>query len=146
MPNLPVNALFGQQDPQTGNALQGLNYYARNLPYSTQTQGFQTQLSPQEEAAFQNWVKSGNVPFNPSPQADYDMRGFFKGLISGDPAARQQINPNDHQMHYGDKWKTPYHKSFSNESQWATPNAPAWNAQDQLVLPNGQVVYDERAK
>ena len=48
-------------------------------------------------------------------------------------------------MHFPDFWKTPYHESFSAESQWADPaKAPKWNAQDQLVLPDGTVVFDEK--
>jgi hypothetical protein len=38
------------------------------------------------------------------------------------------------------------YQTFSNESQWAPPNAPAWNEQDQLVSQGGRIVVDERAK
>lgn len=109
--------------------------------------GFQTKLSVPEQIQFLNWVKQNKVPYDKSAQADYDMPGFWKALQAGDPRAITAINPNDQQMHYPDYWKTPYHQTFSNESQWAVPSqAPAWNQMDQLVAPNGQIVYDERAQ
>jgi hypothetical protein len=57
-----------------------------------------------------------------------------------------QINPNDHAVHYPDRFKTPLAPSFSNESVYADPRTgpPRWNGRDQLVLPNGMIVYDER--
>ena len=102
----------------------------------------------EQEPAFQAWVKQNKVPFDSNAQnSDYDMRGFYKALQEGDPKARQAINPNDNQMHFPDYWKTPYHQSFSNESQWADPQkAPKWNEQDQLVTPDGKVVFDEKAQ
>lgn len=106
---------------------------------------FLTQLTPSEEAQFQQWVNHNNVPFDPSPQADYDMRGFWKAAQAGDPRASTAINPNDGQIHFGDYWKTPYHESFSNESQWAAPGAPSWVNDSQLATPSGRVVFDERA-
>jgi len=114
--------------------------YAKPAPSG----GYLTRLSPGDEQQFQQWVKQNNVPFDPSPQADYDMRGFYKGLKAGDPHARTGMNSNDGKLHYSDYWKTPYHKSFSAESQWATTGAPRWNEKDQLVLPSGQIVLDER--
>lgn len=72
------------------------------------------------------------------------MRGFYKALKSGDPKAKNAIDPNDNKLHYPDYWKTPYHQTFSNESQWATKNAPHWTDDDKLVLPNGRVVFDDR--
>jgi hypothetical protein len=119
---------------------------ARNKAYAKPPPagGYLTTLSPKEEDAFQAWVKQNAIPFDASPTADYDMRGFWKGLMTGDPRAHTDVNPNDKRLHFSDYWKTPYHKSFSAESQWATDQAPRWNDKDQLVLPNGQVVVDER--
>ena len=74
------------------------------------------------------------------------MRGFYKAMLAGNSMATSAVNPNDQKLHYPDYWKTPYHKSFSNESQWADPaKAPRWNEKDQLVMPDGTVVFDERA-
>ena len=105
-----------------------------------------TSLAPEEEQQFRQWVAEHQVPFDPdAPAQDYDMRGFWKGLMTGDPNAVSGVNPNDHMLHFNDHWKTPLHHSFSNESIYATPMAPSWNEQDQLVMPmNGAVVFDER--
>lgn len=121
--------------------------YRRNLRYTLPTPGgFFTKINPKEEAQFYKWVKDNNVPYDRSPQADYDMVGFWKALVANDPRAVTAINPNDHRMHFPDYWKTPYHESFSAESQWATSLAPSWNELDQLVTPDGTVVFDERKK
>jgi hypothetical protein len=117
----------------------------RNKKYAAQGQ-YTTVLSPDAEVAFQQWVKANKVPFNPADTvADYDMRGFYKALQEQDPRAVSAINPVDNAIHYPDIWKTPYHKTFSNESQWAMPGAPAWQG-NKLVLPNGRVVFDEEAR
>lgn len=123
--------------------------YQRNSTYAlpAPADGYQTKLSPEDEAKFQQWVKDKNVPFDPSPKADYDMRGFYQGMQNNDPNARTGTNASDGKLHFSDYWKTPYHQSFSAESKFADPNkAPHWNDKDQLVTPDGKVVFDERAK
>lgn len=127
-----------EDDPQAN--------FDRNKKWS-KPGNYRTDLGDQEPA-FQKWVQDNKVPFDVKKTGpdDYDMRGFWKGAQTGDPHASTAPNPNDGQIHYDDKWKTPYHKSFSNESQWAQPNAPSWNDKDQLIDPsNGGVVYDEKA-
>lgn len=122
-----------------------MTIYQRNLAYTLQPKGgYQTPLNTKEQMKFYNWVEKNKVPYDPSPQSDYDMAGFFKALQDGDPRALTAINPNDKQIHYPDYWKTPYHQTFSNESRYATNGAPAWNQQDQLVMPDGSIIYDER--
>lgn len=115
-------------------------------PYAKPSKtGYITQLTPQEMAQFLTWVRTNNIPYDPSPNADYDMPGFWKGLVSGDPKATTAIDPNDKRLHFTDYWKTPYHKTFSRESQYAMPDAPEWNDQDQLVDKDGKVLFDDRA-
>ncbi len=48
-------------------------------------------------------------------------------------------------MHFPDTYKTPYHKTFSNESIYALPTAPHWEG-DQLVDQNGNIVFDDTAQ
>jgi hypothetical protein len=118
-----------------------------NAPYTRQSPAtYKTELTPMEEQLFQAWVVQNKVPLDEGPQADYDMRGFFRALLSGDPRAKSAIDPNDSRMHYPDFWKTPQHETFSRESQWALPRSPEWNEQDQLVSPGGRVVFDDRKK
>jgi hypothetical protein len=107
---------------------------------------FATSLNPLDEMAYRQWVADNNVPTDPTasgPQ-DYDMRGFYRALMQQNPRAQSAIDPNDNKMHYPDFWKTPSHETFSNESQWATPNTPAWTADDKLAAPSGRVIYDDK--
>jgi len=123
--------------------------YEKNARYAKPASfpGFQTLLSVPDEKAFQAWVKAKKIPFDPSPNADYDMRGFWSALQNNEPAATTAVNPNDKKIHFPDIWKTPYHESFSNESKFANTAAPHWNEKDQLVDPTtGAVVFDERKK
>ena len=120
---------------------------ARNKAWSDKDpSGYMTELPPNMEQSFQNWVNIGRVPFVDSPTPDYDMRGFYKALVEGRPEALTGQNPNDGQLHFTDYFKTPYHESFSNESKWALPNAPSWINDHQLALPDGTVIFDEKAQ
>ncbi len=122
-----------------------LKNYQRNKAYAKPDQ-YSTTLNPQSELQFRAWLAANKVPFDPNAKlTDYDMRGFWQALQSQDPIAVSAVNPYDKKIHYPDHWKTPYHESFSAESQWAKPGAPTWNKTDQLVTPSGQVVFDSRA-
>ena len=104
-----------------------------------------TQLSPQEENKFQSWAKSnpqlvqGELN-NPNP--DYDVRGRWKAERAGDPLAKLVRSPYDGKLHANDKWKTPYHRTFSRESIYATPDAPQWVG-NKLIDKSGNVLADE---
>lgn len=140
-----INALQQQQAAQQ-RATQLQGFYDRNQAYAKQGD-YQTQLPPEQEKAFQAWVEQNKVPFDSAQKVqDYDMRGFYQALQNKDPKAVSGIDPNDQQIHYPDYWKTPYHESFSNESQWATEGAPKWNDKDQLVDKSGKVIFDDKAK
>lgn len=138
---------MGWQDDPVLDESSAESNFARNSSYAKAApNGYLTHLSPAEETDFQSWVQEKKVPFDASTHADYDMRGFWKGMKAGDPHAQTGVNANDGQLHFSDYYKTPYHKSFSAESQWAGKGAPQWNEKDQLVLPGGEVVFDERSK
>jgi len=104
--------------------------YAKPGPYTTA-------LSPEEERGFQSWVKANKIPWRDSPTSDYDMRGYWKAQQAGNAHAQTEINPVDHKPHYPDTWKTPYHKTFSSESQYALPTAGHWEGQ-RFVPPNNR--------
>jgi len=123
-----------------------LKTFMRNKKYAKPSNSYVTRLDPAAQQEFGLWVQQNKIPYDPSPASDYDMAGFYQALKANDPRATTAINVNDHRLHFPDYWKTPYHQSFSNESRWALPTAPRWNESDQLVLPNGQVVFDERAR
>lgn len=128
------------QQPQ-GLSLADLGKYGpRVLP-----QDYNTALQQMDEFQFRQWLQQNGVPFDPNAKmTDYDMRGFYQAAQQGQPGVTTQINPNDGLMHYPDRFKTPLHRSFSNESQWAGENAPRWVNDSQLALPSGRVVFDER--
>lgn len=106
---------------------------------------FNTELAPDEEKRFQAWVSFNKVPWKDSPIADYDMRGFWKGLQTGDSDAKTGVSPFDQRLHFPDKWKTPFHDTFSNESIYAGPGAPKWVG-DRLIDRNGRILADETPK
>ncbi len=130
-----------QPDPYTQ---QLMGNYERNKGYAQQG-SYSTSLNPPSEQMFRKWIAQNKVPFNPEAKlSDYDMRGFWLALQAKDPRAMTAVNPYDKQIHYPDYWKTPYHSTFSNESQWATKDAPRWNDKDQLVDASGKVIFDSR--
>jgi hypothetical protein len=117
--------------------------YERNSPYAS-SGPYQTFLPPAQEGQFRQWVGANNVPFDPNRSTqDYDMRGFWNALQSGDPRAASAINPNDQQLHYPDTWKTPMHQGFSNQSIYAKDVAPQWIDEARLASPGGRILLDE---
>jgi hypothetical protein len=75
----------------------------------------QTELGPQLSNLYSLWAQNNRVP----QSNDYDMRGFYLGMLLGDPAATSGVNPADNQLHFSDKWKLPNHPKFSNESMYS---------------------------
>lgn len=88
-----------------------------------------SRLTPEEEQKFRNWVVQNRIPWQDIPKSDYDMRGYWKAMISGDPNARTSVNQTDQKPHYPDTWKTPYHKTFSRESVYSLPSAGQWEGE-----------------
>lgn len=98
-----------------------------------------TKLSPDEEQEFRTWVTQNKIPVDPNdPLSDYDMRGFWKAMKSGDVIAMR----DNMSGHFPDRWKTPLHKSFSNESIFSDKTAPHWEG-NKLVSPAGKTVFSE---
>jgi len=106
-----------------------------------------TKLSPTDEAEFRKWA-AANLSQNElrnldNPQTDYDTRGWWLAGKHGDPDAKLVRSAWDGKMHGNDKWKTPYNGTFSNESIYATPDAPHWEGEGKLVAKDGRLVADE---
>jgi hypothetical protein len=107
-----------------------------------------TELSPDQEKLFRQWVTENNVPYDINQPAyspgnsDYDMRGWWLGMINGDPHATSGIDPYDGKLHFTDYWKTPWHKLFSRESKYATQNAPYWEDNRYLKNNLGNILFD----
>lgn len=129
-----ANLLAANASPSTGLLVNSL--YANEGPY-------QTFLGPRDEGEFRNWVSENGVPFQPNEtEQDYDMRGYWQARQSGDPRARSEVNHSDQRTHYPDIWKTPSHRTFSSDSQYANPMAPRW-IDGKLIGPNGRIIADE---
>lgn len=116
------------------------DYFTRNKAWAKPQTTYQTQLSAENESRFNNWLKANAQrvgEFNPkNPTEDYDMRGWWL-QNKGAPAPVG---------HFEDTFKTPYHETFSNESKYATPNAPAWKQQGKnwyLIDSAGNVLKAE---
>ena len=80
---------------------------------------YDTQLTPEEETAFLKWAQSQN---RLGDLADYDLRGAWKAQVS------QAGNG-----HFPDTYKKPNHPTFSDESQYSTPEMRGghWSGSDQ---------------
>lgn len=80
-----------------------------------------TQLTPQEEIAFQ--MEKQRSPFAQDSGRDYDYRGFYKKYGN--------LTPQATNGHLTDEFKLPNHPTFSIESRYYTgqPNAVDWNAE-----------------
>ncbi len=73
---------------------------------------FETKLPPEHETKFQQW-KAQNAP-NDSGE-DYDLRGAYLQNATG---------KNDPRGHGPDTFKKPNHPTFSDQSQYSTPEQP----------------------
>lgn len=80
---------------------------------------YNTILTPDQEKVYQNWVNS--LPINLRGDYDYDLRGAW---LNGD------VPSNNY--HFTDKWKKPWHPTFSNESVYSTPGAEGgrWDGEE----------------
>jgi hypothetical protein len=117
----------------SGQAIPLASPYAKQGPWLTT-------LNPDQERRFQAWVRANHIPFDSSPNADYDMRGYW--LANNGLLAETKVSDYDGLLHFPDTYKTPYHRTFSNESRYATPDAPHWE-NDRLVDNSGHVIADE---
>lgn len=72
------------------------------------TDKYNTKLTPEEEAEYQEWAKKEG---RERDVEDYDLRGAWKELNSG-------TMTEDERGHLGDKYKKPNHPTFSNQSKY----------------------------
>lgn len=84
---------------------------------------YNTQLTPQQEQQYQKWVQT--LPLNLRSDYDYDLRGAW---LNGDLP--------DQNYHMTDKWKKPWHATFSNESIYSTPDATGGNWENDTFVPS----------
>lgn len=70
---------------------------------------YTTQLSPEQEQAFQVW--RARLPRDLQNDGDYDLRGAFLSSVKADG-----------RLHMTDTYKKPNHMTFSDGSQYSTPH------------------------
>lgn len=75
-----------------------------------------TPLTPQEEAAFQAWVRENQIRDLDHPQSKYDYRGYWKDIASKGEDRTQILKDG---RHYPDTYKQHGHPTFSVESQYS---------------------------
>ncbi len=118
-----ASAVLSEPDVLPAPANQGGTIRPRTV--TQQPKSYDTPLSSQEEAAFQQW-KQQYAPNDTGE--DYDLRGAFKAGLTPDPKT----------SHWPDTFKKPNHPTFSNESQYATgpdaAKAGRWEG-DKFVPP-----------
>lgn len=105
MPDALQQLMLAQQQ-QVTPTLQSLDPYV-------------THLSPEEEAAFQQW-KAMYAPNDSG--VDYDLRGAFKA----------GLRPDSRSGHWPDTFKKPNHPTFSDQSIYAKDRpdlAGHWNGE-----------------
>lgn len=81
------------------------------MPPPDLSKSYNTQLSPEQEQAYEAWVKAlseKNGRNMTKDTYDYDLRGAY--------AAGEGQSENGH---FTDKFKKPNHPTFSNESQYS---------------------------
>jgi hypothetical protein len=136
-PSPTATATLPHGEESRADSLKRNQAWAKPGPYVTK-------LSPQDEQEFQAWAKQHPdlVRGETGPDADYDVRGRWLAEKQGDPQAKLVRSAFDGKLHASDKWKTPYHRTFSAESVYATPDAPKWQG-DKLVDRTGKLITDE---
>lgn len=99
-----------------------------------------TKLGQFEDQYFDLWKMLHNVP--DSPQAKYDMQGYFKDYVLGDKTDGASVNKVDRQVHFPDAYKMPGHPSFSIESDFYEEGMPArsWVGEMLIDLDRGKIV------
>ncbi|ORA25160.1 phage tail protein [Mycobacterium aquaticum] len=142
----------GTKEPQTTGTgaplftAEGPEFYDRAFAHNRQfakpsATNYQTQLSPDQEQVFRDWVAKNGVPFNPNETiTDYDMRGYWQAMTAG------QVEAWTKGSHFPDLFKTPYDTTFSAESQYATTDNPfKWQGDNLVDTRNGQLVFGQPA-
>ncbi len=99
-----------------------------------------TALTPEEEVAFQRWVRENGITDLDHPDSRYDYRGFWK-------ATKGRPHPPGSMEHFPDTFKQHGHPTFSQESQYS---AGPWDggrwAGEQFVPPGADALMTSRGQ
>jgi len=94
-------------------------------PVATASTPETTQLAPEEQAAFEAWLKQNNIHDLDDPRSHYDYRGAFKAGVGREPGA---------EGHFPDTFKQHGHETFSNESKYSKGDGGTWEG-DTFIPP-----------
>jgi len=86
-------------------------------PVATASTPETTQLAPEEQAAFEQWLRENNIHDLDDPRSHYDYRGAFKAGVGREPGA---------EGHFPDTFKQHGHETFSNESKYSKGDGGTW--------------------
>jgi len=95
-------------------------------PVATASTPETTQLAPEEQAAFEAWLKQNNVHDIDDPRSHYDYRGAFKAGIGREPGA---------EGHFPDTFKQHGHETFSGESRYSKGPGDGGTWQGDTFIP-----------
>lgn len=84
---------------------------AKTLRRGVPTGGYDTPLTPAEQAGYNTWLKG--LPKDLQSTQDYDLQGAYVDNLAADQRG-----------HLSDKRKKPNHTTFSDQSVYSTPQAP----------------------
>ncbi len=131
-----------------------VSLYERNkqwaVPASVAGETYDTRLGPRLEQQFRAWAQANQQrlrEYNPDdPTYDYDMRGWWRENVLPGRVGATDMQMMGEGVHFPDKYKKPWHTSFSRESTYANPDAPKWVKQGSnwlLVDRTGQILVKE---
>lgn len=75
-----------------------------------------TQLTPDEEAKFEQWVQANKITDVDDPESHYDYRGYWKDVAS---KGKDQTQMQADGRHFPDTYKQHGHPTFSVESKYS---------------------------
>lgn len=78
--------------------------------------GEKTNLSPEQERAFREWIARNGITDLDSPQSRYDYRGYWKDVAS---KGGDQTKAYEDGLHFPDTYKQHGHNTFSQESKYS---------------------------
>ena len=93
----------------------GPRIYPKGVPLQElfMRQNETTRLTPQQEAAFQQWLKTTGITDADDPRSAYDYRGAY---LANQKSA---TNSTDNAPHWPDTYKQHGHPTFSIESKYS---------------------------
>lgn len=114
---------YGYVRPSDENKVYRIKYGPKHFAFGGPVKKYDSKLPKGKERAYAEWVAS--LPLNLRSDYDYDLRGAF---LAGEKP--------DKYGHMTDKYKKPWHPTFSDESVYSTPEAPGGHWEGDKFVPS----------